>query len=103
MKIDDLAGEQSRPRIIQYNKKRFALRLEHVFWDGLETIARRRHIRLGRLIADLADTYHGVNFSSYIRAYVMADARREQIRHDIPLNPFDVVDILRNCPAHPAC
>lgn len=99
MAIDDLAYSQSKPRIIQHAKKRYALRLETIFWDALEALARRRHLRLGEMVADLAERYDGVNFSSYLRAWVMADARREQIRQDIPLNPFDVVDILRACPA----
>ncbi len=97
--IDDLAWQQSRPRIIQHAKKRYALRLENVFWDGLETIARRRHMRLGQLVAELANRFDGVNFSSYLRAYIMADARREDVRHDLPLSAFDLVDILRACPA----
>lgn len=99
MAIDDINWEQSQPRIVQYAGKRYALRLEKVFWDGLEALAARRHIRTGALIAELAGRYSGVNFSSYIRAYIMADARREQIRHDIALTPMDVIDILRACPA----
>lgn len=99
MTIDDVAFSQSKPRIIQHAKKRYALRLENVFWDALDHIARRRHIRLAQLVADLAGRYDGVNFSSYLRAYAMAEAKREQVRHDLPLSAFDVVDILRACPA----
>lgn len=99
MALDDINWEQSRLRIVQYRGKRFSLRLEEVFWDMLERIARRRHMRLGQLIAQLAAHYDGVNFSSYIRVYAQAEAQREISRHDIHLSPFDIVDILRNCPA----
>lgn len=99
MAIDDLAYSQSKPRIIQHAKRRYALRLENIFWDALEAMARRRHLRLGEMIAALADRYEGANFSSYLRAWVMADARRDDIKQELPLSAFDVVDILRACPA----
>ncbi|HEY1096579.1 MAG TPA: ribbon-helix-helix domain-containing protein, partial [Alphaproteobacteria bacterium] len=90
---------QSRVRIVQHAGKRFALRLEGSFWDMLERIARKRQLRLGQLVASLAESYEGINFSSYIRAYAQAEAQRELARQDITLSPFDLLDILRNCPA----
>jgi predicted DNA-binding ribbon-helix-helix protein len=95
MALDDIQWEQSRLRIVQHDGKRFSLRLEEAFWHMLERIARRRQMRLGQFIA----TYEGVNFSSYLRVYAQADAQRELARQDIGLSPFDIVDILRNCPA----
>jgi predicted DNA-binding ribbon-helix-helix protein len=99
MGLDDIHWEQSRARIVQHEGKRFSLRLEEAFWQMLERIARRRQIRLGQMIAQLADQYDGVNLSSYIRVYAQAEAQREISRQDIILSPFDIVDILRNCPA----
>jgi predicted DNA-binding ribbon-helix-helix protein len=99
MALDDIHWEQSRARIVQHEGKRFSLRLEEAFWQMLERIARRRHMRLGQLVAQLAAHYEGVNFSSYIRVYAQAEAQREIARQDMNLSPFDLVDILRNCPA----
>jgi predicted DNA-binding ribbon-helix-helix protein len=99
MNDDPIYWQQSRPRILQHAGKRYAVRLEEIFWESLDALARRRHIRLGALVAGLAATYNGVNFSSYLRAYALAEARRDLVRHEASLSPFDLVDIVRNCPA----
>ena len=100
---DDIHWAQSQNRIVQHAGRRFALRLEQGFWDVLERIARLRHQRIGTLIAALAADYDtrpgGLNFSSYLRSFALADLQRELVRQDAVLNPYDIIDILRGCPA----
>ncbi len=95
----DMAWAQAQPRIVQYRKRRFALRLETVYWQQLESLAERRAQRLGRIIADLAEQYQGPNLSSYIRGYCMVEAQREIARYRLNAGAFDLIALLRGCPA----
>ncbi len=40
--ISRISLEQPRPRIVQYNKRRYSVRLESVFWRTLEDTAQTR-------------------------------------------------------------
>lgn len=94
-----LAWESPKTRIVQYNKRRYALRLERVYWDQLEQLADKRGQRLGRIVADLAAHYTGVNLSSYLRSFCMAEAQRDLARYRLTAGAFDLVSLLRGCPA----
>jgi len=70
--IEAKPGEQApKPRIVQYNNRRYSIRLEPVFWRALETLAERNQMRLGKFIAELEETYQGKNFSSFLRVFSM--------------------------------
>ena len=95
---EDFLSIQPKPRIVQYNKKRFAIRLEQVFWRSLEKIAKKRQIRLGKLIWLLAEGHTGKNLSSYIRSYCMVEAEKELMQEHLSLVGTDAIDILKSCP-----
>ncbi len=95
---EDFLSTQPKPRIVQYNKRRFAIRLESVFWRFLERIANERKIRLGRLIHELSAGNRGKNLSSYIRSYCMVEAERELMQEHLSLIGTDAIDILKSCP-----
>ena len=99
MSIEKFAWAQPQPRIVQYNKKRFALRLESVFWEQLERLARKRGQRIGQLVNELSESSDGPNVSSFIRGFCMLEAEREANRLRLTAGAFDLVDILRGCPA----
>ncbi len=40
-----------KPRIVQYQNRRYSIRLEPVFWQTLDSLAEREGIRLGSFIA----------------------------------------------------
>ncbi len=62
------------PRVVQFNKQRYSLRLEPVYWQWLEMQAKRQDKRLGELIADLHHHHDGKNFSGYVRCFCMIGA-----------------------------
>lgn len=95
---EDFLSEQPVPRVVQYNKKRFAIRLERIFWRFLEKMAKKRKIRLGKLIFSLSEAHTGKNLSSYIRSYCMVEAEKELMQEHLSLIGTDAIDILKSCP-----
>lgn len=63
-------------RVVQYNKKRYSLRLEQLFWDTLHDLASSENKRVGQIVAELAAQYSGNNFSSYVRVYCLLTIQR---------------------------
>lgn len=64
----NLVGQEYQSRIIQYKGKRTNIRLEVVFWNILEEMARRRDVLLRILINDLiAENTQGKNNTAYLR------------------------------------
>jgi predicted DNA-binding ribbon-helix-helix protein len=68
------------PRVVQFNKQRYSLRLEPVYWQWLESEAARQSKRIGQLIAELHDHHDGKNFSGYVRCFCMLGAVAGQTR-----------------------
>ena len=60
-------SQSPRPRILQFNKRRYSIRLEPIFWRVLEDLSQRRSMRLGQFVAELEQSYRGRNFSSFLR------------------------------------
>lgn len=97
--MDPFYWTQPQPRIVQYKKRRFAMRLEAVFWQQLERIAKRRGQRLGQLVAGLAEMCEGVNLTSFVRGFCMVEAEMENARYRLAAGGFDLTDVMRSCPA----
>ena len=68
-------NQSPKPRIVQYQNRRFSVRLEPVYWQALERLADRATMRLGQLIARLAAGYPGGNFSSFLARLLYAGGR----------------------------
>lgn len=83
-----------RPRIVQYRNRRYSIRLEPVFWQVLDQLARREGVRLGRYIADLADRSSGANFSSYLRVKCMLEAEQALARAELGVGGRDGAGIV---------
>ncbi len=99
MSIEPFEWSQPQPRIVQHKKRRYALRLESIFWKQLEQLAFRRRLRIGQLVADLAESSQGPNLSSYIRGFCMVEAERDATRLRLSSGSFDLLDILKGAPA----
>ena len=97
--ISRISLEQPRPRIVQYNKRRYSVRLESVFWRTLQSAAQARGLRLGRLVAELAQAHDGRNFSSYLRAFCMTEAERAAARADLLVAGQSLIEAVAACPA----
>jgi predicted DNA-binding ribbon-helix-helix protein len=94
-------------KVVQFNKRRYALRLEPIFWQGLEKMAATKHWSLGKLVAEAALGNHGLNLSSYLRMAVahMWQAQSAQQQLSTPTassTPTPLWDIVAHCPS-PAC
>lgn len=98
--IEARPGEQDpKPRIVQFNNRRYSIRLEPVFWRALETLAERNQLRLGKFIAQLEETYQGKNFSSFLRVYSMLDAERGLAEGRLSDGRASLLDLIEACPA----
>ncbi len=87
-----------RPRILQFNKRRYSIRLEPVFWRVLEDLAERRDLRLGEFIARLEDGYGGRNFSSFLRVFCMLEIEKLLARAELAVGRNSLLDLVASCP-----
>lgn len=72
-----VAASLWQQRVLQLDGKRYSLRLECAFWSALEAIARRRKLRLNRLVADIASGRPAEsNLSSILRVYCLGEVER---------------------------
>ena len=86
-----------KPRIVQYNNRRYSIRLEPVFWQALERLAEREGMRLGRFIAELAAPYTGNNFASHLRVISMVESERALARASLLPTQDNILDVVRAC------
>ena len=98
IEILPIHADRPQPRIVQHNHRRYSVRLEQVFWRTLERLAQARGQRLGGLIAALAETYQGGNFSSYLRTYCMVELERARVAADLATEGSGLVEALHACP-----
>ncbi len=100
MAVESFSWAPPQPKIVQYKGRRFALRLEAAFWRQLELAARRRGMRVGRLVAELEKSYtEKVNLSSFVRGFCMTEAERDLARYRLVAGNFDLLDVIRSSPA----
>ena len=86
-----------KPRIVQYQNRRYSIRLEPVFWQALEGLAEREGIRLGRFIAELAERYTGNNFASHLRVIGMVETERALAQASLVPTQDNILDVVRAC------
>jgi len=68
---------QPRQRILQAAGRRYSLKLEGPFWDALDTAARVRGLKLGRLVAQIAaELPRSGNLASQLRVFCLAEGER---------------------------
>ena len=91
--------QDPKPRIVQYNNRRYSIRLEPVFWRALGDLASRSQQRLGRFVAELEATYQGKNFSSFLRVFCMLDAERGLAERQLGDGRASLVELVEACPS----
>lgn len=97
---DFLFAEQPAvPRIVQYRQRRYSIRMEKIFWQFLEHIAREHNTKLGRLVAVLAESATGKNLTSHIRAFCMFQAEQMVARLATAAGRAHVGALVSSCPA----
>lgn len=70
-----------KARVVQWNHRRYSLRLEPPFWRALEFEAAARAIRLNQLVGQIARGSDGGNLASRLRCYCLAQAERRAGEH----------------------
>lgn len=88
-----------KPRIVQYQNRRYSIRLEPVFWQALESLAEREDMRLGRFIAELAERYSGNNFASHLRVISMVESERALAQASLLPTQDNIFGVVRACPS----
>jgi predicted DNA-binding ribbon-helix-helix protein len=63
----------TRTRTLQFRKKRTSIRLEEVFWEYLEEVAKIEKRQLGPLIGRMSRDYVSGNLTAYLRGVCMPD------------------------------
>ncbi len=86
-----------KPRIVQYQNRRYSIRLEPVFWQALESLAEREGMRLGRFIAELAARYNGNNFASHLRVISMVENERALAQASLLPTQDNILGVVRAC------
>jgi predicted DNA-binding ribbon-helix-helix protein len=86
-----------KPRIVQYQNRRYSIRLEPVFWQALESLAGREGMRLGRFIAELAERYNGNNFASHLRVISMVESERALAQASMLPTRDNILGVVRAC------
>jgi predicted DNA-binding ribbon-helix-helix protein len=96
--LSALLNQTPKPRIVQYRNKRYSVRLEPIYWQTLEVLADRQRMRLGRFVAELADSYDGPNFSSFLRVFCMLEGEQALARETLGPTHHGLLDVVTNCP-----
>ncbi|MCZ4282967.1 ribbon-helix-helix domain-containing protein [Kiloniella laminariae] len=95
----NFADQAPKARVVQYNKKRYSIRLEPVFWRALEHAAMEHGLKLGKFIGKLELVYQGPNFSSFLRVFCMISSERRLAGADIAPNKSIILSLLDASPS----
>ncbi len=86
--------QEPKPRVVQFNNRRFSIRLEPIFWQALEQQAEKSNMRLGRYVGELAEEFKGHNFSSYLRVLCMLDSERTRAQANLRSGRTSILDLV---------
>ncbi len=95
----NFADQAPKARIVQYNKKRYSIRLEPVFWRALEMVAKDHDLKVGRFIGKLETIYQGPNFSSFLRVFCMVSAERHLAAAEADASKDTLLSIINASPS----
>lgn len=95
----NFADQAPKARIVQYNKKRYSIRLEPVFWRALEAVASEHELKVGKFIGKLETIYEGPNFSSFLRVFCMVSAERQLASAEVDTHKDTLVSIINASPS----
>lgn len=85
-------------KTLQFRGKRRSFRLERVFWECLRSIAKRRMVRVGQLVEEIAQHTHTNNLTSAVRVECMLDLERQLVSSRVKGGGVGP-DVVEWCPA----
>ncbi len=89
----------NRLRVFQKDGQRISVRLENIYWDQLEELAKTDSISLNSLIFRVSgDLVKSVNRTSALRAYCVYRMRQEMVLTSIKSGSIDLAAIITACP-----
>lgn len=88
-----------KPRVVQWNQKRYSLRLEPVFWRSLERQAASRSIRLNQLVGRLAEEVGEGSLASRLRQYCLAQAEAQGAQTALSARQEDILGLFDQSPS----
>jgi predicted DNA-binding ribbon-helix-helix protein len=93
-------GPRWEQRILQYDGRRYSLRLEHEFWSALERIGERRKLRLNRLVADIArQCAEDDNLSSAVRVFCMTENQQSALARSAGADRTSLLALAETAPS----
>jgi predicted DNA-binding ribbon-helix-helix protein len=98
--VAQIAGTGWEQRILQLAGRRYSLRLESCYWEALAAIAKRRRLRLNRLVAEVAGKRaSGVNLASALRVLCIEELRRAALSRQLAAERTSVLALAQSAPA----
>ncbi len=95
----EIHASDSKLKIIQQKGKKFAIRLEIIFWSQLTDFAREDRTTLSRFIFRILDATADVqNRTSYLRCYCIDRMRKKQPLSALIGPAFDMFAFVSACP-----
>jgi predicted DNA-binding ribbon-helix-helix protein len=95
----DIAASDTRLKIIQQQGRKYAIRLEAIFWSQLTDFAKEDKTTLSRFIFKVLDSAPKVvNRTSYLRCHCMDRMRRKQPLSALVGPAFDMLAFVSACP-----
>lgn len=86
-------------RILQFDGRRYSLRLEPDFWRALEGIAAGRKLRLNRLVAEISrQRAPGTNLASTLRVFCLAEVQRTGLSRPLPADRASLLALAESAP-----
>ena len=93
-----MTDRQLKARVVQWNHKRYSLRLEPVFWQSLQYQAAARSIRLNQLVGQLAASAEGGNLASHLRCFCLSQAERQAAEAHLAPRANDLLALFDQAP-----
>ncbi|MGB8276076.1 MAG: ribbon-helix-helix domain-containing protein [Alphaproteobacteria bacterium] len=104
---DVSANALIRHRIVQHEGRRYSIKLEEGFWRFLDACAKRRGMRLNRLVGTLAGSHpEGLGFAASLRLFCLQEAAARLTASEIEIKALglaagttDLGVVVKACPS----
>ena len=94
-----MAEDALKPRIVQWNHRRYSLRLEPIFWRSLERQAALRSIRVNQLVGRLAEEGGESSLASRLRQFCLAQAEAKLAESTLSARQEDLLGLFDRSPS----
>lgn len=94
-----MAEDTLKPRIVQWNHRRYSFRLEPIFWRSLERQAAIRSIRVNQLVGRLAEEGGESSLASRLRQFCLAQSEAKLAESAVTARQEDLFRLFDRSPS----